>query len=306
METIFKKIEAGLAETDAGEGDSRRLFHGRGKTFPGFEFLTIDWFDRILLVTFFDEPDLDWEREFLGRFRSKQTNESVSCVLLQRRYLKGTPVETVCGEAPDQAFALRKGLRFGLNLKTGQNTGFFLDMEPGRVWLEERCKGKRVLNLFAYTCAFSVVAIAGRAEYVVNVDMSSSALNRGRENHRQNELPARMISYIACNVLKSWGRIKRQGPYDLIVMDPPSFQRGSFEAKRDYAKVAKRLPELLVSRGEVLACLNAPELRTDFLTEVFARGAPDLRFVERLEPSSDFPDIDSERQLKLMVFRKRL
>ena len=163
--------------------------------------------------------------------------------------------------------------------------------------------GKKILNLFAYTCAFSVVAVAAGAEKVVNVDMSSSALNVGRANHQLNGLTKERTEYLAENIMKSWGRIKKRGPFDIVIIDPPSYQPGSFIAGKDYEKVIRRLPELLPKGGLVLACLNAPELSDEFLKSQFATQLPEAGFVERVAPHPDFPDINPEQQLKLLVYR---
>jgi 23S rRNA (cytosine1962-C5)-methyltransferase len=160
-----------------------------------------------------------------------------------------------------------------------------------------------VLNLFAYTCAFSVVAIAAGAEKVVNVDMSSAALNLGRANHQLNNLAKSKSEFVAENILKSWSRVKKPGPYDLVIIDPPSYQKGSFIAEKDYAKVIRRLPELMPAGGLVLACLNAPELSEGFLKQQFVEQCPHAEFIERVKPHADFPDIDPEQQLKLLVYR---
>ncbi len=90
------------------------------------------------------------------------------------------------------------GLRYQLELGKAQNTGLFLDMRHGRDWLRRHAAGKRVLNLFAYTCAFSVAALAGGAERVVNVDMQSRALSRGR--HRLNRRALERVQFAALDI----------------------------------------------------------------------------------------------------------
>lgn len=279
--------------------DSYRLFHGRGHCYPGLEFVTLDWFEPLLLATLYAEPPAGWLENFCNLLLTHPALADCPQILVAHRYsqqsqwLRG-------GEQP--TLARRGSLRFHLSPGEHQNVGYFLDMEPGRQWLEQRVRGKRVLNLFAYTCAFSVVAMAAGAQSVVNVDMSRVALARGRDNHRLNNLPLGPVSFLGENILKSWGRIRRAGPYDLIILDPPSFQRGSFVAHKDYGKLVRRLPELLPAGGEVLACLNAPELDTGFLTAQFENLCPQARLVERLPNSPDFPDADAERALKLLHF----
>ena len=282
--------------------DSYRVFHGRGNAFPGLEILTVDWYTPVLLLTLFKEPNTEWLNKLLETLASYTAEKSIANIIIQHRYINDTPMQLIAGQIPSECFAQRKGLKFELSLCDRQNVGFFLDMEPGRQWLEQRCAGKRILNLFAYTCAFSVVAEAAGALSVLNVDMSSSALNRGRRNHRLNQLPLSGVTFLAENILKSWGRIKKSGPYDIIILDPPSFQRGSFVAEKDYAKLLRRLPELLTEGGDVLACLNAPELDVGFLHSQFSAVCPQATFVGRLPQCDDFPDAEPEKSLKLLHF----
>lgn len=282
--------------------DSYRVFHGRGRVFPGFEFVTIDFFQPVILLTLFTEPPKNWLSDLVAVARGL-FDENKTTLLAQRRYLAGAPSEVLWGNLPERCVARRGNLQFSLHLAQQQNSGFFLDMEPGRVWLEQQAQGKRILNLFAYSCAFSVVAVAANAHVVVNVDMSSAALNMGRSNHQRNGLDKARSEFLAENILKSWGRIKKRGPYDLVIIDPPSYQKGSFVAEKDYAKVIRRLPELMPEGGWVLACLNAPELSDGFLRQLFIENCPAAEYIERLQPHQDFPDVDPEQQLKLLVYR---
>lgn len=296
LELLAKKIQTQV------EIDSHRVFHGRGRTFPGLDFVTIDFFQPAILVTLFFEPPASWLDKLISHTEPLFKSTSIVMVV-QRRYLPGAPSEIIWGVLPDPVYARRGKLLFNLHLVQQQNSGFFLDMESGRIWLEQHAAGKRVLNLFAYTCAFSVVAIAAGAEKVVNVDMSSAALNLGRANHQLNNLAKNKSEYVAENILKSWSRVKKPGPYDLVIIDPPSYQKGSFVADKDYAKVIRRLSELMPDGGLVLACLNAPELSESFLKQQFTEQCPQAEFIRRLAGHTDFPDIDPEQQLKLLVYK---
>lgn len=284
------------------EIDSYRVFHGRGRTYPGLEFVTVDYFQPAILITLFLEPPLHWLDQLIAQMRLIFASTN-TVLVVQRRYIANAPSEVIWGELPEVMYARRGNSLFNLHMGQQQNTGFFLDIEPGRQWLEQNADGKRVLNLFAYTCAFSVVAIAAGAEKVVNVDMSSAALNLGRANHQLNNLAKNKSEFVAENILKSWSRVKKPGPYDLVIIDPPSYQKGSFIAEKDYAKVIRRLPELMPDGGLVLACLNAPELSEGFLKQQFVEQCPQAEFVERVKPHADFPDVDPEQQLKLLVYQ---
>ncbi|GAB1262193.1 class I SAM-dependent methyltransferase [Aurantivibrio plasticivorans] len=283
---------------------SRRIFHGRGGCYPGWEGLVIDSFHPLLLVTLFDDTPTGFDETLMDAIVGEAQRSGFTSILVQRRHMKGSPIACIWGEKPTSGFAIRGEQLYGLNFEQ-QNVGFFLDMEPGRQWLESRTEGKRVLNLFSYTCAFSVVAAAAGAQSVLNVDMSSRALSIGRENHRVNNLASADIRYQALDILKSWGRIRKAGPYDLIVVDPPSNQKGSFKAERDYIKVVRRLDELSAPGAQALLCLNAPHLGPQFLLDIVAEAAPNWRYVERLANSPDFPDVSEEGSLKVMVFERR-
>jgi 23S rRNA (cytosine1962-C5)-methyltransferase len=178
-------------------------------------------------------------------------------------------------------------------------------MAEGRRWVRAFSAarpGLRVLNLFAYTCAFSVVALQAGARQVVNIDMSQGALAIGQQNHRLNGLDAG-ASFLAHDIFSSWGKLTRSGPYGLVVVDPPSYQKGSFVATKDYARLMRRLPDLLLPDGHALLCLNAPELGPDFLQTQMREWAPELSFVERLANPASFADVSHERALKVLVYK---
>ncbi len=288
-----------------GSFNSCRLLHGRGHCYPGLEFVTIDWFDPVLLITLYKPPPDGWMDAFTAHLMTLLQPQFAGCALLQQRYLRGSPSNLLLGELPDEIVAREGEWRFLLNLGTNQNTGFFLDMAPGREWVRHHASDRRVLNLFAYTCGFSVSAFSGGAKSVLNVDMSRSALETGRINHQLNGLQDRLqrdAGFHAHDLFRSWGRLKKRGAFDLIIVDPPSFQRGSFVAQQDYRKVIKRLPELLAANADVLLCLNDPQLDEQFLLRLVVDNAPSLRFVERLNNREDFPERDSNRSLKMMHF----
>lgn len=279
-------------------GDARRLLHGRGGRHPGWEHVAIDWFPPTVLVTFYDGRESNaWLLAELTR--AMPSFPAISAVVVQDRHLPGAPKRTLYGELPDHPTARESGLRYHLEFDRNQNHGFFLDMKPGRDWIRANASGQRVLNLFAYTCSLSVAAIAGGADAVINLDMASGALATGRRNHRLNFDPdsCRRAEYLAHDLFKSWGKLARGGPYDLIIIDPPSNQPGSFVAEKDYQKIVRRLPELTVPETRILACLNSPHLDAGFLTDLFG----DRERVERLPAAPGFEDTEAERGLKAIV-----
>ncbi|MAC46105.1 MAG: methyltransferase [Oceanospirillum sp.] len=288
----------------------RRLFHGRGRSWPGLEQITVDWLQGQVLVSLFKEPS----EAFLAALKSDLTaltqqdywtDTGVTSLLLQHRALPGSPTEVIWGELSESQQVIESGLKYQLDLGRNQNNGLFLDMRFGRDWVREQAQGKRVLNLFAYTCGFSIAAIAGGADHVVNLDMAKAMLNRGRENHRLNGHDLKKVTFMGHDLFKSWGKVRKYGPYDLIIIDPPSFQKGSFALTKDYQKILRRLPELLTESGSVLACVNDPAVTSQFLIDGMAAEAPELKFERRLDNPPEFPDIDPEGDLKALIFQRQ-
>ena len=289
--------------------ETRRLFHGRGRRWPGLEQLTVDWLQGVVLVSLFKEPqaeELATLRQLLEDLAASPTwiQSGASGLALQHRYLPDSDVQWLTGAPVEQCTLIESGLRYRIDLGRKQNNGLFLDMRYGRDWVRANAQGKQVLNLFAYTCGFSVPAIAGGAEHVVNLDMSRAALTRGRENHHLNGHDLSKVSFLGHDLFKSWAKVTRSGPYDLVIIDPPSFQKGSFLLTKDYQRVLRRLPELLTPRGVVLACMNDPAMGADFLIEGVMREAPGLRFEQRLDNPPEFADIEPDGGLKALVFRQ--
>jgi 23S rRNA (cytosine1962-C5)-methyltransferase len=288
----------------------RRLFHGRGRCWPRLEHLTLDWLQGVLLVALFRQPEAEelnaLEAMLLALTASPAWQQcGAHSLLLQHRYRQDNGAQWLLGEPLEGCVVVENGLRFQLDLGRFQNTGLFLDMRHGRRWVQEQAAGKRVLNLFAYTCGFSVAAIAGGAEHVVNLDMAKAALSRGRDNHRLNRHDLSRVSFLGHELFKSWSKVKKYAPYDLIIIDPPSFQKGSFVLTKDYQKILRRLPDLLGASGSVLACFNDPSIGPDFLIDGMASAAPDLRFAERLDNPPEFADISADSALKALVFTRQ-
>lgn len=288
--------------------DARRIFHGRGGLHPGSEQWTLDAYPPVWLLTSF-QPATDDELATIdaalsARWAQLAPDQPLNWVF-QHRHEVRADTRPMAGSVPDPHVVTENGARFRVHLLKGLNHGFFLDMAEGRCWVREHVAahpGGKVLNLFAYTCAFSVVALQAGARQVTNVDMSGGALGIGKQNHALNGLVSG-ASFLPHDIFNSWGRITRGGPYDLIILDPPSYQKGSFVADKDYARLIRRLPDLLAPGGHALLCLNSPKLGVGFLQDRMQELAPQLTFVQRLPNPPAFADLSSERALKVLVYR---
>ncbi|MFY4805450.1 class I SAM-dependent methyltransferase [Aliarcobacter butzleri] len=280
----------------------KRVFHGRGNFYEDFNYLTVDSLNEILFATFFEESSD--ENEIIKALKDIANAYNYKTFIVQKKYKKDELNEAIIGEISPFYIVVENGLKYKINF-FNKNIGIFLDMKIGREYINSICKDKNVLNLFSYTCAFCVVAINAKAKQVVNVDMAKGALTTGRENHHLNNLDTKKVKFMPYDILKSWNRIKKEGPYDIIIIDPPSFQKGSFAATKDYEKIIKKLPELASENCIVLSCLNAPELDSDFIKQKFEEFAPTFRFEKRLENLKEFITNNEEKSLKNLIFKKQ-
>lgn len=280
----------------------KRVFHGRGNLYDDYNYLVVDSIGDILLVIFFEKTDKNLEDEIINLLEEIFFIKEFKAFVVQRRYKKENLNEFIKGEFLEESFAIENDLKYKISF-TNQNIGIFLDMKKGREYIQLICKEKNILNLFSYTCAFSVAAISAGASKVVNVDMSKAALTIGRENHRINNLDTKKVKFMPYDILKSWNRIKKEGPYDIIIIDPPSFQKGSFAATKDYEKIIKKLDQLAAEKCTVLSCLNAPELDTAFIKNIFKEHSKEFTYEKRLKNLETFEAIDEEKSLKNLIFK---
>jgi 23S rRNA (cytosine1962-C5)-methyltransferase len=298
MEIVKTTLKENIKNTSH---EYQRLFHGRGGIYPGFEDVIIDSINQVLLVSFYKE--VGYEEQLVDYLLSLINTTTHTTLLIQKRYEKNAPFLILKGELPQDFFALENGLKFKLNIQN-QNFGYFPDMNMGRVYIESIAKDKNILNLFSYTCGFSLSCVRGGAKMVTNVDMNKGVLSVGRGNHHLNNLSTNSVHFMPYNILKSFSRIKKYAPYDIIIIDPPSFQKGSFVATNDYVKIIKKLDLLSKKDTIVLACLNAPELDNNFLINLFKEHAPRFIFSKQIENDTQFPSLNPQKALKNLVFIK--
>jgi len=175
-----------------------------------------------------------------------------------------------------EAVALENGLRFQIDWLRGQKTGFFIDQRENRKLLEQYASGRRLLNLFCYTGAFSVYGLRGGATVVDSVDSSSKAVSVANLNVTLNfgEEP-RHHSYSgdAFRYLKE----TPEGKYDLIVLDPPAFakHRGAVHNALQGYKKLNLAAMTKIARGGILFTFSCSQAitREQFRLAVFSAAA---------------------------------
>ncbi len=291
------------------QGQIRRLFHGRGGCFAALNDVVIDAYPPVVIIYLYAERSTQWV-QLVVQMLEQRLPRPLAAIVLQRRYVTGAPVEVVWGALPERLEAEEDGLRYQLRFDSAQNIGFFPDMAVGRQLVRQRAAGKKVLNLFAYTCSLSVAALAGGAKHVVNLDMNRAALDIGRHNHQLNDIDLRSTSFLAMEFFKSQSKLRKLGPYDLVICDPPASQGKSFNARQHWPKLLRRIAPLVKPSGELLACMNGPIYPAQLLDQLLAEHLPEATIIERLTPNDSncggnaFPDIDGhgETALRLLKF----
>ena len=145
--------------------EARRIFHGRGGLHPGCEQWTLDFFPPVWVLTSFlpaDEEELARIGEALTeRWQRSNPDQALNWVFQHRREIQAE-TRLMAGAIPEPHVVTEDGARYLVHLMKGMNHGLFLDMSEGRRWVREYAttrSGLKVLNLFAYSCSFSVVAL---------------------------------------------------------------------------------------------------------------------------------------------------
>ena len=172
----------------------------------------------------------------------------------------------------DIAPFLENGLRFFADLGSGQKTGFFLDQRDNRARLKALANGRRVLNLFSYSGAFSVAALAGGASRSVDVDSSARVLALAREHRALNALSADDSDFVQADVFEDLRRRAAEGQHwDVVVCDPPAFAKKKSDvdrAARGYKDVNRLAMSLVAPGGWLLTCSCSGLVSADLFQKI--------------------------------------
>ena len=303
---LKKRLERAIAlrrdHADLDDSTAYRLVNGEGDGMPG---LTVDCYGDYLMVQIYCTG---WRRylklvtqaleELLKpagiyeKTRPQKTREleSEGDAKKYGRLLAGVP-------APEPLLVQENGLSFQVSLERGLNTGLFLDQRGNRRDLMARVKGKRVLNLFSYTGAFSVAAAAAGASQVTSVDASPGYMEIARANFSANRLNPKRHEFVVGDCLAVLDEMSRQGAlFDIILMDPPSFSTTSksrFTTRGGTSDLVASALKLLREGGLLIASSNHQKVDlADYLKEL-RRGAlqagSSLQVIKLAGQPEDFP-----------------
>ena len=296
LRTAFEKRSSLFKVTDA-----YRIVNGAADGFPG---LTLDRFGDRYQVQFFGSEMLPRRNELV---EAVVETFNPACVVVKERLsrsgksLENAPMEVAFGTRESAVGTVREGnARFHVDLLDTINPGLFLDMRHVRLEVEDRFRamtgavpagaqpntsnkpasdadinGPRFLNLFSYTCSFSVHARLGGAAVATNADISGKILDKGRENYALNGLDLRPGEFFRGNALEyvRWA-CKKGLKFDGIVLDPPSFARFkglNFNVREHLMPLVSECAQILNPQGFFMVSSNYSEFALDsFARDVLA------------------------------------
>ena len=217
-------------------------------------------------------------------------------------------------EPPDPVVIQERGVRFGVDVRRGQKTGFFLDQRENRALVRRLSRGASVLNCFSFSGGFSVNAALGGASRVFSVDQDADALALARENFDRNGLDPNAHDFLAADVFTVLSSFRDEGRrFDVVILDPPAFaksQRAVEAAIDGYASLNRQALEVVAPGGLlVTASCSArvtPEAFEGAVKEAGFKGGVDLTLVEERYQPPDHPirlQFPEGRYLKFLVLR---
>jgi len=283
---LKKRLERALAlrknHADLADTDAYRLVNGEGDALPG---LTVDRYGDFLMVQIYCAG---WRRHLKLVTRALEELLSPAGIYEKTRPQNTRELEAegdgkkygklLAGSpAAEPLQVLENGLTYQVSLERGLNTGLFLDQRKNRRDLTGRVKGKRFLNLFSYTGAFSVAAAAGGASLVTSVDASPTYMEVARTNFSVNRLNPKRHEFLVGDCLAVLDEMARQQKnYDVVLMDPPSFSTTSksrFTTRGGTSDLVAAALRLLKDGGLLITSSNHQKVDlADYLKEL-RRGA---------------------------------
>ena len=276
-----------------------RLFSGESEGLPG---VSVDRYGDFLVVQWFSAGALPWRDELLQALQATSPRGIYEQRRLRPLGGQGAPepaTRSLGDEAPVEVIVDEADCRFAVDVSAPLGVGFFPDLRAGREAVVRRVTGRRLLNLFSYTGAFSVRAAKAGASEVVAVDTAAKAHARARRNYELSGLEPTKMEQVTADALKTLERFADRGRrFDIVVCDPPTFSHGpkagsTFSVTADLATLAAACVAVLEPGGLLAFSSNSTKLTALELDRALAEGAAqqraDLRVVERHGLPPDYP-----------------
>ena len=211
------------------------------------------------------------------------------------------------GEVPDRVQMCENGVRFWVDVKEGQKTGFFLDQKENRAAIAPFVKGQKVLDCFTHTGSFALHAGHYGAAEVTGVDISEFACECAAENAALNHLEDR-VHFVAANAFDLLSEQSRKGEkYDVIILDPPAFTKSRNavdSALRGYKEINLRAMKMIRDGGYLITCSCSQHVLPEMFRTMVLDAAKDakvlLRQVEFRTQGKDHPILPYARETEYL------
>ncbi len=231
-------------------------------------------------------------RRVFGKFLPRQNQDRIAPVRITGD--SSLPLRTTCREG---------GMNYGLDFGAGYSAGLFIDQRGNRSFLRH-LEPQRLLNTFAYTCAFSVVAASMGAE-TLSIDLSKKSLDRGRDNFRLNDLDPDRHRFWSDDVLEVLPKLARRGErFDTIIVDPPTFSRGksgqAFKVEDSLADLLASAIEVAAPKGRILLSTNCHRLDGRALENIAHHALKLTRRSADFHRSADLTDFPAPHGAKTL------
>jgi len=206
--------------------------------------------------------------------------------------------ELFYGTIKDRVVIQENNVRFYVDIKGGQKTGFFFDQRITRDKVRRLSKDKKVLDVFCYTGGFTINAALGGAKKVIGVDISKAAIALANENAKLNKVDDICKFKIgdAFNLLRDLVKAKKR--FDLIIIDPPPFIKSKKEKKagiQGYRDINLQAMKLLTRGGIIVSSTCSHYLFWQDLLDILTQAAQDagrsLKIIDRTTQGPDHPII---------------
>ena len=208
---------------------------------------------------------------------------------------------------------IENGVRYIVDVKDGQKTGFFLDQKYNRLAIQKLCKDAKVLDCFTHTGSFALNAGIAGAKEVTGVDASELAVKQARENAKLNQLE-KTVSFICEDVFELLPELEEKGEqYDVVILDPPAFTKSRNSVKnatKGYREINLRAMKLVKNGGFLATCSCSHFMTYELFTKTINQAAHNvhkrLRQVEFRTQAPDHPILwaaDESYYLKFYIFQ---
>ena len=189
---------------------------------------------------------------------------------------------------------MENGVRYYVDVKDGQKTGFFLDQKYNRRAVAKLCKGARVLDCFTHTGSFALNAGLAGASHVTGVDASELGVRQARENAALNGLSDR-VDFVCEDVFDLLPRLEKQGEkYDVVILDPPAFTKSRNSVKKavkGYREINLRGMKLVKDGGYLATCSCSHFMDYELFTKTIGQAAASVhRRLRQVEFKTQAPD----------------